>query len=214
MAIQTTAASGPYYGLSSSLPNQDGPVSAMIWVKGVQGCYICNASTGGNAWALVVLTTTLNFRDNNSHAGSAVLDSNWHSVAFTCAATTQTVSTYFDGVVDINAGFAKYTLYTPTDFRIGLSKQGWGLDSGVAFYGAKVWNAELTAGQIATEAASYSPVLLTGLYGSWLLTTAGATIADDSGNGHTLTQGTANWTTVSDPPPLGGGAAGFMWLHL
>lgn len=217
MAIQPGAATS-YYFLASGLPNSDGPVSGMIWYKqtgahssAYEGLFSLGDS-GASAWQLNtgLVSTVLDFYDGATLMNGTAnpCDGNWHSLAFTVSASN-VVKTYTDGTLDYTGGATKATGVSSTQFRVGKTFHlALNISTAASLYGLKIWNAELSGAQITAETGSYAPVLSTGLWDSFLLTTANATITGTLGN--VIDNNSTSWSTVSDPPPLGA-ANNFMW---
>lgn len=139
--------------------------------------------------------------------GSTTVTTNaWHNMAITVSAAG-VVHGYLDGTVDAGLTGTLISSIVASTFQIGHSVAGDNApfsSAGASFYGLKVWNAELSSTEIATEQTSYAAVRTTGLYATYLLTDV-STFTDSSGNANHLTRSGTSFVNDTDPPPIGGG---------
>lgn len=217
MSIQC-AASSDTASLTSGLPNKY-PITISGWVYipstlasiGSAWTIAVRSDSSDDTWALQIKSISGSYKFGGYSSGggdvygtSAVSTNTWHNLTITVSAGGA-ITGYLDGTVDSGITGTLSSSITATTFQLGHSVAGDNAPfstAGASFYGFKVWNAELTSGQVTTEQTSYSPVLATNLYGSWLLPNV-TTLTDDSGNGHNFAR--TGFVNDSDPAPLGGG---------
>ena len=150
--------------------------------------------------------TTLNFYDGGAYDAEtfALSVGTWYHIAMTRANSGGGMAVYVDGTLRIsNSNFNALTGSPPT-LSLGYDLFGgdW-LDGELCDF--RVWQSELTVGEIATEKASATPVKASP-WAYWRLAAAASAATDGSGNGHSLTvSGLADG--VTEPTVFAGGGA-------
>lgn len=146
--------------------------------------------------------TSLKLWDTTNYSGGQ-----WTSTALTAATWYRIGVVVNAGAASLYSGIATGSLSVttvanfttpnpPTELVIGsdIFDEWWNGRVG----SFKLWNAALTATEVAAELAQFNPVRTTSLLRVHNFKTAGT--GDDSGNGRTLTAGTTATTTEADPP--------------
>jgi hypothetical protein len=134
------------------------------------------------------------------HSGVTMSVGAWYRIAYTI--TTAGTGTFYVAaatgaptVVSGPAGSTQRDLHS-----VGLSGDGSGEFWNGRMAYVRVWAATLTQAQIVSEWASTTPVVTSGLWAAWPLTSA-SDLTDHSGNGRNLTAGSTAVTTET-PGPL------------
>ena len=134
--------------------------------------------------------------NTSSHTGSANSTSTWYHIAVVCSGSgANQLKLYKDGnttadiTTDGNASITAGKFYIGNEF------------SGDQFLGriaaVKIWNAALSASEVAAERDFAYPVRTSNINGAYLL--QADVLTDVSGQGNTLTRNGTGITTAADP---------------
>lgn len=137
--------------------------------------------------------------------------------------SSMTVGTWYFVAATANTGAGNFRLYQATElgslsmvdsaaysgtfdgealffgYRTSGVADSLSLDGSLAYW--RVWTAELSQAELASEMASATPVRSTNLWGAWAFTDAATATTDASGNGHTLTLATGGGSVVDTGNP-------------
>lgn len=168
-----------------------------------------NFSSGWHALRCTAdgVTLKVNSSGTDSVAGPTLTVGVWYFLA-----VTKTAADAFTLYVGTEAGGA-LTQYTGTGSAI-TSYAGDGYVGGNAYsefqngraWGLRLWDAELSAGEIAAEFAAATAARTSNLRAQWLLDNASTPGTDSSGNGRNLTNSGGAWVLEAGPTlPAGSG---------
>jgi hypothetical protein len=210
--------------LTASLPNKY-PISVGVWVNipstmgVIAPALVSFGDSSDDNWDLELHWNGANWNMGcYSSGGSDVFGAatipldTWHSLFLTISAGGA-IHSYLDGVLDINAGTASSAI-SATTLQVGHSVDGNIAPfstSGTSLYSVKIYNAELTAGQVLTEVGCDTPILTTNLYDCWLINTVG-TAGTANNNGHTFTTVTGFTAGQANPTFTGCGGGAVVTL--
>lgn len=210
MAVRFSGTS-QYYSSTAGLPGAGG-YTVIFWVRlvvdrdALSGIF---SVAGGTSHTIQTQAngTTVEIRPSGG-GGAVTLGSmtvgTWYKLAVTCEADgnpltyTLSAATTISPTMTSTAAFASYPIATPTSILIGTSAlvtTNWFNGRIAAF---KMYDAVLTAAEIAREFMSYMPYRTTNLK-HWHPFDK-ADVTDYSGNGATLTGGSG--VTTEDGPPI------------
>lgn len=185
------------------------PITAL----GPNGVYfsVDDASNWSQLWAGSA-GNVLELSSPNGVAGTApTLTLNaWIDVAMVIAADNS-VATYIRPTTTGGSFTAGQTGSLPSwgpAWDVFFGGSGFGENAPCEVTHARVWERVLTLSELATEAASPTPVSTTSLWADWRLASTATMLADSSGNGRSLTSGGGTFTTTTDPTLPGSAATG------
>lgn len=210
MAVRFSAG-GHSLSATASLPSITG-FTIMGWVSrsvsGFQYVFTFGSSTGGAAYALIFdgsdHPAIENGLGNATDAAVTVGTAQWDHFALVVRGTgAGQVEGYINGVLDASLTFNGNAAVAAEKLWIGSNFYDVSLNGRVAW--VKIWDAALSAGEIAQEFRIGRPVRFANLWGFYpIFPGSGERGRDYSGFAHTLTENGS--LTDEDPPPVSYGS--------
>lgn len=214
MAVQFNAATDPYTGTGVT----GNTVTIVGWFSLVSnlGTFqaLCSLGAQGASGVAVVADSApvLNIYDStgaNISLGTTLTIGTWYKFAVVCSGTSWTLYQAPQGSALVSNAQTRTATASPSAVYIGDDGTGAWSNSQVADF--KVYSAALTQTEIEAELAAFAPTRTANLvrYHPFHV----AELTDYSGNSNTLTAGSTNPTTATDPTePVAGGGGGSQQL--